>query len=74
MNNSKVSYEICLAPRDFAADVRTGIEMYCLDLKEALKEAAPSVSTPTTATTVSPPASIEVCAFLPSGDRLQAFC
>jgi len=74
MNKSKVSFEICLAPRDFAADVSAGIEMCCLDLKEALKEAAPSVSTPTTATTVSPPASFEVCAILPSGNRLKAFC
>ena len=51
MNNSNVSFEIFLAPRDFAADVNSGIGICCFALKDALKEAAPSVSTPTTETT-----------------------
>ncbi len=50
MNKSNVIFDIFLAPRDFAAEVRTGMEMCWRALKLALNEAAPSVSTPTTAT------------------------
>ena len=52
MNKSNVIFEIFLAPRDFAAEVSLGMAMCFWALKEALKEAAPSVSTPTTATII----------------------
>lgn len=63
MNKSNVIFVIFFAPRDFAADVSSGIEMCFWDLKEALKEAAPCVSTPTTATTVKDPPRSEIVPF-----------
>jgi hypothetical protein len=70
MNNSKVIFDIFFAPRDFAAEVRTGMEICWRALKDALKEAAPSVSTPTTATKNKFPFDIQRT-FLPSWNRLE---